>query len=111
VATKKSFKNENPALRFISHDNNATEEQRQSEPPALLAQKAEELPMKKMNTANPGVPMKRNPLYIETRSRRLNLLIQPSLHNRIKELARAKDSSVNDLIHVILEEYADREKL
>jgi hypothetical protein len=110
VAAKKSFKNENPALRFISHDN-ATEEQGQPESPALLVQKEEELPMTEVNTANPGVPMKRNPLYIETRSRRLNLLIQPSLHNRIKELASAKNTSVNDLIHVILEEYADREKI
>jgi len=108
MAAKKSFKNENPALRFISHDT-ATEEQRQPEPPALLVQKEEPL-MPEAKTSTPGVPMKRNPLYIETRSRRLNLLIQPSLHNRIKELASVKEKSVNDLIHAILEEYADRQK-
>jgi len=110
MAAKKSFKNENPALRFISHDT-ATEEQRQPEPPALLVQKEEEPLMTEAKTSTPGVPMKRNPLYIETRSRRLHLLIQPSLHHRIKALASVKEKSVNDLIHAILEEYADRQKL
>ena len=51
--------------------------------------------------------MKPNPLYIETKSRRLNLLIQPSLHERIKDIAKGRGASVNDMIHQILQDYVD----
>lgn len=51
------------------------------------------------------VPMKLNPRYIETKSQRIQLLIQPSLKNKIKKLAHQENRSVNDLIHSILEEY------
>lgn len=49
--------------------------------------------------------MKPNPAYIETRSMRVQLLMQPSLHARLKETARAQDVSLNDLIHQVMEEY------
>lgn len=52
-------------------------------------------------------PMKLNPLYIETKSRHLNLLIQPSLHDKIKDIARARGASVNNTIHQILQDYVD----
>lgn len=48
---------------------------------------------------------KLNPLYIETKSRRLQLLMQPSLHAKLKDMAEDKKMSVNDLIHTALEEY------
>lgn len=81
--TKKSFKAElNPALQFIS----ATEE--------TPAPRTEEKPE----------GYKLNPLYIEKRSKRLQLLVQPSLYDRVKAEADAKGCSVNDYIHTILEE-------
>jgi len=45
---------------------------------------------------------KYNPLYLETKNKRLQLLMQPSLLNRIREQAAAKGSSVNDYIHELL---------
>lgn len=89
---KKSFK-DNPALQFISAP-------------------AEEAATPAVQPEQPaGVPMKPNPLYIETRSKRLNLLVQPSLHSKIKDIAKVKDVSINELIHKALEEYVNKEEL
>lgn len=38
----------------------------------------------------------------ETKSRRLQVLIQPSLHERVKERALSEGRSVNDMISVLL---------
>lgn len=46
---------------------------------------------------------KRNPLYIETKSRRLQLVLQPSLYERVKACAVASGLSVNEYIHQILD--------
>ena len=85
---KKSFTNNlNPAMSFIS---SPVEEQ-----PTL---------------AKPPEGYKLNPLYLETKSRRLQLLIQPSLHNKIKARADREGKSINELVHSILED-ATREDL
>lgn len=110
---KKSFK-DNPALRFISSPEETPT------PAQAVPEHAAGIPAPipgslVSGTANPGViapaaasvPMKPNPLYIETKSRRLNLLVQPSLHDRIKKIAQARGSSVNDLIHQILSDYCE----
>ena len=84
----KSFKNENnPALQFIST-------QDREEP--IESQEDEQ---------NLDVPMKLNPLYIETKSKRVNLLMQPSLHKRLTKIAKRDRKSFNDLVHTILDEY------
>ena len=75
---KKSFNN--PALNFITT----------GPAPAVQA----------------NVPMKPNPLYVETRSKRLQLLMQPSLHQKLKARAAARGQSLNDLIHQVLEAWA-----
>jgi len=79
---KKSFK-DNPALQFISTE----------EPTQPAAEPA------------PQYPMKRNPLYIETKSRRVQLMFQPSLYNKIKALATEQGKSFNDTVHSILDEH------
>lgn len=76
---KKSFK-ENPALQFIS---TADEEQTEEKAPEGY---------------------KLNPLYIETKSRRLQLVLQPSLYKRVKDRAKAGGLSVNEFIHNLLDE-------
>jgi len=84
--SKKTFKNEiNPALQFISGSEEEAQEVK-------------------------TVPMKRNPLYIETKSKRFQLLLQPSLHNKLKIMAEQKGSSLNDLIHTLLEQAAKKFK-
>lgn len=80
---KKNFK-DNPALQFIS-----------------TADPAEPTPTEEA----PQYPMKRNPLYIETKSRRLQLLLQPSLYNKIKALADEQSKSINEVVHSILDEH------
>lgn len=80
---KKTFKeNINPALNFISSESIARAEEPQKAPEGY----------------------KPNPLYIETKSKRLQLLIQPSLHEKLKKRASQESTSVNDLINTILQE-------
>ena len=86
MAQKKSFKAElNPAMQFIS---TPTEDERE------------------VTTATAPDPegYKVNPLYIEKRSKRLQLLVQPSLYDKIKAQADAESCSVNDFIHRVLED-------
>lgn len=46
---------------------------------------------------------------IETRSKRVQCLIQPSLYAKIKDIAGRRGISVNDFIHGALEAFADSE--
>lgn len=88
---KKTFK-DNPALQFISTAGEETEERRTEPSPA----KAPE-------------GYKLNPLYVETKSRRLQLVLQPSLYERVKARAKASGLSVNEYCHQLLDE-ATREE-
>lgn len=85
MAKKKSFK-DNPALQFIS-----------------TAQPAEEKTIPKP-TEKPPEGYKLNPFYVETKSRRLQLVLQPSLYERVKAGAAAAGLSVNEYVHQILDE-------
>ena len=91
---KKSFK-DNPALQFIS----TAEEEEQEVTPEKKAP----------TTAKAPEGYKLNPLYVETKSRRLQLVLQPSLYEKVKATAKAKKLSVNEYIHQLLEE-ATREE-
>lgn len=84
---KKSFKSQlNPAMQFITP---------QEEP-----DKNTDTPAK---TTDAPEGYKVNPLYVEIKSRRLQLLVQPSLYEKIKGKAAAQGQSVNELIHTILD--------
>lgn len=74
--------------------------------PAELFVSGPEEPAKASATISEKTPegYKLNPQYVETKSRRLQLLLQPSLYERIKLKATAEESSVNELIHSILED-------
>lgn len=69
---------ENPALQFFSQ--------------------AEEKPQQ-VETR----PLYTRPKQQEYKTRRLQLLLRPSLYEEIKEAAEREGASVNDLIHCILE--------
>lgn len=47
---------------------------------------------------------KLNPLFIEKRTKRLQLVLQPSLYDRIKKRAAAEGISLNEYCHRVLEE-------
>lgn len=86
---KKPFINrDNPALNFIS-----TAGQEAPEP-------------RTERTAPEG--FKRNPEYIEKKTRRLQLVLQPSLYEKVKARAEENGTSVNDYIHSILEDATAR---
>lgn len=90
MAQKKSFKADlNPAMQFIS---TPAEETTTGAGEGVASTK----------DAPEGYRV--NPLYIEKRSKRLQLLVQPSLYNKVKAQAETEGCSVNDYIHRVLEE-------
>ena len=95
--SRKSFTDANPAMAFIS-----TAEK--SEDFALTQPTKEDLEAKENSSS---VPMKRNPEYIETKSKRVQMLMQPSLYDAIKKEATAKDISVNEMMHEILKNHVE----
>lgn len=78
----KKFNLENPATQFIS-----------------TPLKEETLP--EVNRAPEGYKI--NPMYIEKKSKRVQLLMQPSLYSLLKARATEEGKSVNDMLHSILE--------
>lgn len=90
---KKTFKDSiNPAMSFISQE---SIDRAEGETPATAE-------AKRPDKAPEGYKL--NPLYIETKSKRLQLLIQPSLHEKLKRKAQADGTSVNDLVNSILQD-------
>lgn len=80
---KKTFReNINPALQFISST--------VAETPTAPAEAPE--------------GYKINPQYIETKSKRVQLLVKPSTVEKLRARAKAEGRSLNDLINSILEE-------
>lgn len=94
MAQKKSFK-DNPALQFISAA-------------ADLGPEASEQPAP-ISAEKPPAGYKVNPLYVETKTRRLQLVLQPSLFERVKAQAKASGLSVNEYVHQVLDK-ATREE-
>ena len=101
MTKKKSFldtaanrENNNPVMAFISEESiKAIDGQQEKEAPVLKAPTGEK----------PPKGYKVNPLYVETKSRRLQLVVQPSLYERIKEGAVDAGVSVNEYVHRILD--------
>lgn len=83
MAKKKDFKN--PALNFISQESID-----RVEAPAPTGKAPE--------------GYKPNPAFIETKSKRLQLLIKPSLHRDAKAVAEELGVSLNDFIHRAIQE-------
>lgn len=93
---KKTFKNDiDPAMNFISKE---SIEKAEAETPTAIKR-----------PAKPPEGFKFNPLYIETRSRRLQLLVQPSLYETLKKKAQAERTSVNELVNIILQDALEKE--
>lgn len=99
----------NPALAFMSQPEEAQEPIQEMAAPeqADNKQQAEEKPEATPEQPN-NPPMKR--LYVETKSKRVQLLMQPTLHKRLKKIADGKCISFNEFIHSTLEAYADEEE-
>lgn len=50
---------------------------------------------------------KLNPAFIETKSKRVQLLLQPSVHEAIKKIATDEGTSFNDYVSALLKEHAE----
>ena len=85
MAEKKSFKQVNPALSFIESGSNNAHTDTHAD----------------MYTDTYTHTQHKR----ENKSRRLQLLIKPSTHNAISEIAQLNDTSINDTINTILENY------
>ena len=103
--SKKNFTDANPAMAFISTA-------KEQEDFALTQPTKEELEAKldpkPLNKVSNGVPMKKNPEYLETKSKRVQMLMQPSLYNSIKEEAEKEGISVNEMMHTILKNHVEQ---
>lgn len=129
AAKNKSYLN-NPALQFISSalvdeangTNEAATAQQQAQQPAQPVQRpaapvqsvpapvAEPAPVMQSAAAPQPqmkfiVPMK--PVFVETRSKRFNALMQPSLYDNLLKIASANGVSVNELMHRVLEKFVE----
>lgn len=98
MAKSKSFKSDtNPAMSFISQESidkvDGTEEGATT--PTGGKKKAPE-------------GYKPNPEYIETKSKRVQLLVQPSVYEAVKAKAKARGISTNEAINEALIEYTER---
>lgn len=103
--SKKSFLNvqkpkesENPAMAFIS----------QESVEAVDGKKDPATP-KATTGEKPPKGYKLNPLYIETKSKRVQLVVQPSLYDRIKAASEAAGLSFNEYCHRVLDEATKEE--
>lgn len=113
---KKDFTKNNPALAFISGTEEANEIQETSKEESGAKKKTPaKKPTAKKTTAPkkaPGTPppgYKVNPQFIEKKSQRLNLLIQPSVLNRLKKMAKKNKTSVNETINQLIIEKLESE--
>ena len=104
---KKTFK-DNPALQFISTPTEETQEddyktgEEIAKGLATVTLALEEAELKKAKKPPKG--FKLNPLYVETKTKRLQLVLQPSLFDRVKKGAKQAGLSVNEYVHRILDE-------
>ena len=92
---KKPFAPVNPALQFITMPQETPDPAPEVKPSAPISK--HEIP----------AGFKRNPEFIEKRDRRIMVLMQPSLYDRIKHAAQAEGVSTNDWIHRALEKAAE----
>lgn len=110
TANKKTFKRTEPALAFISE---AEEEKRppKAKPTSKTAKKdAPKLPKSKATTKDgERAPegYKLAPEFIETKTKRVQLLVQPSLYEAVKAKASSLGISTNEAISEALRQYTE----
>ena len=100
---KKSFTTDsNPALQFISKE---TRDRKDREAGNLPADPIGKEPA---GTAPPE-GYRTNPDYIESKTKRLQALIQPSTHRDLKRIADRRGISVNEALNIALKQFIESE--
>ena len=98
MVKSKSFKRDtNPTMNFISQES------------------IDKVDRKKEGTTTPTGGKKKapegykpNPKYIETKSKRVQLLVQPSVYESVKAKAKAEGISTNEAINEAIRAYIER---
>ena len=98
---KKNFKRNNPAEAFITMPETEPEK---TEPIR------EETPSKPTRARKAPEGYKPNPEYIEVKSKRVQLLLQPSVVEALKALAKEKGLSMNETASEAIKQYIERER-
>lgn len=98
---KKNFKQNNPAEAFITMPETETE--------PLREEAQRETQSKLISPRKPPEGYKLNPEYIEVKSKRVQLLLQPSIVEALKALAVEKGLSMNETANEAIKEYLERE--
>jgi predicted HicB family RNase H-like nuclease len=96
--TDKLEGNKNPALAFISTANTQYTDNNQQTDNAKKTEDERQADNKQQTEEKP-----------ERKSKRLNLLIRPSLLADLYKVATMKETSINDLICMIIDEYNQKE--
>lgn len=100
ASKKKSFlETENPAMAFLSE-----------ETIEAVDGKEQDATIKAPTGEKPPKGYKLNPLYVETKSKRVQLVLQPSLYDRIRAASNAAGLSMNEFCHRILDEATREER-
>ena len=93
----KDFKSENPAMAFISNI-------------SKKAQVAKDQRYPEVEQRRPPKGYKMDPKYVETKSKRVGILIQPSVLEQLKGLAFERHISVNEAINESIQQYIKTSK-
>lgn len=119
---KKSFNTTNPALAYIEvpeddeADSDTSSDTPEEKPAKVVATTDTPVKAKRAKPATKRKttkkketerPMKLDPRYIETKSKRVHVLFQPSVYDVIKEMADDNGVSVNETIHDILKAHTE----
>jgi len=105
MTPKKSFKRSEPALAFISGATTAEPTAPKKAQAKKPAPRAKATPEKKKAEAPEGYKLA--PQYIETKSRRVQALIQPSVYEAVKAKASSLGISTNEAINEALRQYTE----
>lgn len=104
---KKNFTN-NPALSFINTPaTNTKAKAAETAPEEEQAPAAD--PVQPEATGKPPKGYKVNPMFLETKSQRVQLVLQPSVVKRLKKAAAKKKLSMNEAANTAIIEYLGRE--
>lgn len=98
MPAKKSFRrSEEPALAFINTEKNSKASKKTEAKPETI----------RATPAQAPEGYKLNPLYVETKSRRVQALVQPSIYEAVKAKAQALGISTNEAINEALRAYTE----
>ena len=101
MTTKKRFTQSSPAMAYINIPEAEVEDKANEAHAATTKTTINAKPrVKSLQQVRPKVMI--TPKDAETKSRRVQILLQPSVYDAVKQLAEENNTSVNDTINTIL---------